>query len=80
MNRDKLLEAAERIEGNAGIIRRFVHDPTIGSSEIAIEVVGRIGIIEGYLGKLRKALLEDESGRPESNVHVLGNHPSGGAA
>lgn len=79
MNREKLLEHAERIEGNAGIIRRFLHDPTVTPAEAVIEVLGRVQIIEARVAEIRKEL-SGESGRPESNLHVLGSRPSGGDA
>lgn len=74
MNREALLEAAERIEGNAWIMRRFLHDPDIGSVEVAIEILGRIGIIEAKLVELRAALTAaGESVPPKHNVHTLGS-------
>lgn len=68
MNRAKLLEACERVEGNAWMMRRFLHDPEVGASEAAIEIVGRVGIIEAKLAEIRKALVSEPD-----NVHVLGN-------
>lgn len=77
MNRENLLELAERIEGNAWMMRRFLHDPDMGDIEVAIEILGRIGIIESKVSQIRQELAREE---PRNNVHVLGDRPSPDAA
>lgn len=77
MNRDALLEHAERIEGNAWMIRRVLHDSEVGIAEAALEIVGRIGIIEGHIAGMRNELRGPA--RPE-NVHLIGDRPNGDAA
>jgi hypothetical protein len=71
MNRDALLELAERIEGNAWMIRRFLHDPEMADHMVALEVLGRCNIIDAKLAQIRKEMARPESGRPDS--HVLGD-------
>jgi hypothetical protein len=78
MKRDALLELAERIEGNAWMIRRFLHDPSIPDHMVALELLGRLNLIEAKVAQIRNAMAAQESGRPD--LHVLGDRPSPEAA
>lgn len=71
MNRDALLELAERIEGNAFMMRRFLHDTEIADHMVALEVLGRCNIIEAKLVEIRSTMAR--AGNQEATGHVIGD-------
>jgi hypothetical protein len=77
MNREALLELAERVEGNSWVIRRFLHDPTIEDHMVALEVLGRCNIIEAKVAQIRAEMAREaeqiiRENAPKPNVHTLG--------
>lgn len=80
MNRVAIFEACDRIQGSLWFIRFFHTDGTVTSAEAAIETLGRLSVIEVQIAEIRKALEDDPSGRPTSNVHVLGQRDGSDAA
>lgn len=78
MNRDTLLELAERIEGNAFMMRRFLHDHEIPDHMVALEVLGRSNIIDAKVAQIRSEMARDKADNGPAaqnnlNLHTLGD-------
>jgi hypothetical protein len=77
VNRDTLLELAERIEGNAFMIRRFLHDHELPDHMVALEVLGRSNIIDAKVAQIRSEMARDKADNAPPlatpNLHTLGD-------
>lgn len=78
MNRDALLEVLDRLDGSSWIARRFLNDPSTPDHMVALELLGRLNIIEAKVAEIRSRMAADHAA--DSNVHVLDRPSPGDAA
>lgn len=75
MNRDALIDLLDRIDGSSWIARRFLNDPSVPDHMVALEVLGRLNMIEAKVMEIRSTMAADHG-----KVHVIGDRPKPGAA